>query len=85
MLKHALITRADQEYLICQYHTSSMRQQKFMCLVISLNENYVEKFLDCLSQTAVEYVPHDELLKKIRNGTYVHISIVTYISVVVAM
>ena len=62
-----------------------MRQQKFMCLVISLNENYMEKFLDCLSQTAVEYVPHDELFKKICTDTYVHISIVTYISVVVAI
>ena len=49
-------------------HIPMEKRHKLTCLVISLNEECVEKFLDCLSQTAVDYAPHDYLLKKIQSG-----------------
>ena len=68
LIAHGLVTRFDQEYFMNPSHIPSEKQLKLMCLVISLNEKCVEKFLRCLSNTADEYSPHGELLEKILNG-----------------
>ena len=48
-------------------HTSLEKQNKLTTLVLSLQEDCADKFVDCLSQTA-DYAPHDTLLKKIQSG-----------------
>ena len=68
LIAHGLVTRLDQEYFMSPFHTSVEKQLKLMCLVISLNEECVEKFLECLSQTVGEHPLHGELLEKIHNG-----------------
>ena len=68
LIAHRLVTRFDQEYFMSALHTSSEKQLKLMCLVISLNEKCVEKFLQCLSQTVGEHPLHGELLEKICKG-----------------
>ena len=68
MIKCGLLTRYDQEYFMSPSPIPMDKRHRLMYLVISLNEKCVEKFLDCLSQTAVDYAPHDYLLKKIQSG-----------------
>ena len=72
LIAHGLVTRFDQEYFMSPQHTSSEKQLRLMCLVISLNEKCVEKFLQCLSQTVGECCLHGELLKKIYTGIVLH-------------
>ena len=71
LLTCGLLTRSDSEYFISSAHTTVEKQQRLTCLAISLNEECVEKFLKCLSQTAVEYAPHSSLLEKIQKGNYI--------------
>ena len=82
MIKHGLLTRFDQEYFMSTSHIPMEKRHRLMCLVVSLNENCVEKFLDCLSQTAVEYAPHDDLLNKIQSGM---LSVAIYVAELLAM
>ena len=67
MITHGLVTSHDKAYFYNPYHNSVEKQHKLMCLVLSLNEDCVEKFLECLSQTS-DYAPHGTLLEKIRNS-----------------
>ena len=67
LIKHGLITRHDNDYFISQAYTNVEKQSKLTCLVVSLHEDCIDKFVDCLSQTA-DYAPHDTLLKKIQSG-----------------
>ena len=67
LISHGLLTRSDHDYFTSKVHTHAEKLERLTCLVVSLNEDCVEKFLDCLSKTA-DYAPHDSLLKKINNG-----------------
>ena len=67
LMKHGLISRLDQDYFMNQTHTDMEKQNRLTCLVVSLNEECADKFLECLSQSAVDYAPHGTLLKKIQS------------------
>ena len=67
LIQHGLITRHDNDYFIHHSYTNAEKQSKLTCLVVSLNEDYVDKFLDCLSQTS-NFAPHDTLWNKIQSG-----------------
>ena len=67
LIKHGLINRHDNEYFMNPVHTSVEKQCKLTTLVVSLNEDCVDKFVDCLSQTS-DFAPHDTLLKTIQSS-----------------
>jgi len=69
LISYGLITPSDQGYFYSLAPTYVEKLQKLTCLIVSLNEECVEKFLECLSETSY-YAPHSSLFEKISSGMY---------------
>ena len=69
MVKNGLLSSSQHQYLLNPYHTITEKQNKLTCIAVTLSEDCVEKFLQCLEETS-DYEPHETLLKKIRNGKH---------------
>ena len=60
-----LLTFKQVEYLTHSAYTPTERKQKLCNILVTLDENDVEKFLQCLSKT--DYIPpHKKLLEMIQ-------------------
>ena len=71
MVKNGLLSSSQHQYFLNPYHTTYDKQNKLTCIAVTLNEDCVERFLQCLQETS-EYEPHETLLKKIRIGKKIH-------------
>ena len=60
-----LLTTEQQDYLTHISYTSTNKMQKLCNILLSLDENDIKKFLQCLSHTS-DHEPHKKLLEKIK-------------------
>ena len=67
MVKNGLLSSSQHQDLLNPYHTSNAKKHQLTCIIVTLDEDCVEKFLQCLEETS-HYEPHETLLKKIRNS-----------------
>jgi len=68
MLAHGLLTPEHGEYYFNPHVIMTEKQRKLGFLIVTLTEQCAQKFLECLRNTK-HYAPHDDLLKKIQDGT----------------
>ena len=64
LISHGLLSPDQQERLNHPLLTPTKKQQELCGILLRLNEDRVEKFLQCLSETS-SYDPHKQLLNKI--------------------
>lgn len=67
LMSCGLVTTDEVGYFNDQHVLSPDKQRKLGSIIVTLSEDYVEKFMCCLEETR-DYDPHNTLLKKIRDG-----------------
>ena len=73
LIAKGLVTDAQQDILSNSTQTLSDLKQYLLCnVLLKFPEGSVDKFIECLRETS-NYDPHDELLKIIISGMYVHV------------
>ena len=65
LLSYELLTTENLDYLTHISYTSTNKMQKLCNILLSLDENGIKKFLQCLSHTS-DHKPHKKLLEKIK-------------------
>jgi len=70
MISHHLLTPDQQSNLSNPLLTPAAKQRELCLIILNLNEENVEKFLKCLEETSNEYLPHEQLLQKLRSKRY---------------
>jgi len=66
MISYSMLTPEQEDYFNNSMLTVAVRQRTFCCLIVRLNEECVETFLQCLEETN-HYQPHKVLLEKLRS------------------
>ena len=64
LVSNGLVTLHDQQCLSNPVYTDVQKQHKLAFLIVSLKEDCVKKFLQCLSETR-DYEPHNTLFEKL--------------------
>ena len=73
LISCGLLTIEQREYLTHGAYTLSDKQQKLLNILLSLDENGIKRFLQCLSNTS-DFEPHKRLLENIQ-GKHMHLLI----------
>jgi len=71
MVSHRLLTPDQQSDLANPLQSSNTKRRKLCFIILNLSEENIEKFFKCLEDTGSDYLPHEQLLKKLRSGRYV--------------
>ena len=71
LISHELLTTEQREYLTHIVYTSTEKKRILINILLSLDENGIKKFLQCLSETSY-HEPHKNLLEKIK-GKHMHL------------